>query len=117
MIGGFPSATLDFDIRCGTSLCDHPNLRKTVKKGYGSSPKIDGLTALAKAFDDWPAEIFGSTSTATAIEVLRAEQALHRQKAEEHHQEAEAIEVAIKFLSERPVEETSVKLLIFSLTQ
>lgn len=64
------------------------NLRK------GNKPKIDGLTALAKALDDWPSEIFGPTTTESAVELLRAEQL-------EHQKAIEGIELAIKILERK----------------
>lgn len=82
------------------------NLRKTVRNGRGSIPKIAGLKALAAALQDWPSEIFGETSPldgtpSSDLERLRAEQAMHRQKEEEHRRKAEAIEIAIEVLERK----------------
>ncbi len=89
------------------------NMRKTLKKGQGSLPKLGSLRALADVLGDPPPDLFEPlaalngrrsqrvNSSADAVARLRAEQEFYRQKEREFRQKAEALETALAVLQRK----------------
>jgi hypothetical protein len=88
------------------------NMRKTLRKGHGSLPKVASLRDLAKVLGEPPAGLFeplaplGKKSSAAlapedAVAKLRAQQELYRRKEREYREKANAIDESIAILERK----------------
>lgn len=86
------------------------NMRKTIKNGHGSLPKVASLRALAEVLGEAPAALLEpltplsgkpSQNDSSALDELRERQAYFRQKEIEYKHLADAIDVSIAILEKK----------------